>query len=88
MEELVYNFIYGETFILWSLGFNAILLFCLFSPSIIYFIHRRFFIWRDKSKVSKIIDEITYDNCRFREHIKRLNEEVDYLKNNSTKQDT
>jgi len=44
--------------LLLSLGLNIILLFCLFSPNVVYFIHSKWFNWKDDMKVkSKKIDK-------------------------------
>jgi hypothetical protein len=32
--------------LMWSLGFNAFLLFCLLSPNIVYWIHKKWFNWK------------------------------------------
>jgi len=40
--------------LLWSLGFNALLLFCLLAPNIVYIIHRHWFKWREEKENDKV----------------------------------
>ena len=42
--------------LLWSLIFNSILLFCLFSPNIVYIIHKKWFNWKPKDKTKNYND--------------------------------
>lgn len=44
-----------------SLAFNSILLFCLFAPNIVYLIHKRHFNWVDESITKKELIEILTD---------------------------
>jgi len=38
------------TYLILSMIFNSILLFCLLSPNIVYFIHHQYFNWKSKPK--------------------------------------
>lgn len=42
-----------QTLVLWLLGLNALLVFCLLSPNIVMFIHKRFFKWKENDDTIK-----------------------------------
>lgn len=42
--------------LMWSMICNVILLFCLFQPNIIYFIHRHWFIWRTEGSQDVVFE--------------------------------
>lgn len=45
VEKLFIDQLYSYLFI--SMIINAILLFCLFSPNIVYFLHKKWFNWKN-----------------------------------------
>jgi len=43
-------------YLLYSLIINCVLLFCLFSPNIVYFIHKRWFEWKKQDLKKELFE--------------------------------